>query len=526
MKHKILLIAMIFLAVTASSINAQEVADKGNDGIIENHISVEISDEAAVIIDGKKITLSEAIVKAIELNPDIYISKYEAAMADTDSLKYNAKYSPFVNAEGVISSSTYPEFLYADNGKKNDSIGASVSIAKSFETGTTVVAGVSHTSTKLNTGPVQSLNGAELEYDITSPVIFATIEQEFLKNAFGYNNKKMDKILQNATQMKKDAYIYSMSMIAFMVMTDYWSVVISQNHLDNSRMMLVETKKVRSIVADKVNIGLSEKFEINYWNSLVASAKASVTQAEQNYRKAIRKFCRDINVDNGISMQEKVILSDKLPEINSEAAIKTAFKKRVDYLNAVRSLENAELSLQMNENSSLPSLKGSVSVSSMDSNIDSAGDAYSNAAVMKYPSYKAKLSMSYPLNDTNQKADERNAGWILEQSKQKLEMTRRYVKDDVTTKIENVSAGYQLYNEAKEARKQAEMYYSSMLSNLKRGRFAASSVRDAMDGLVKTREMELQLLVMYNASLIEFEVSKNELFETYKVDINKYIPKE
>ena len=83
--------------------------------------------------------------------------------------------------------------------------------------------------------------------------------REFLKNAFGCNDRKLDQILKNATQMKREAYIYSMSMIAFKVMIDYCNVVIAQNHLDNSKIMLVETKKVRSISAEKVNLGLSEK---------------------------------------------------------------------------------------------------------------------------------------------------------------------------------------------------------------------------------------------------------------------------
>ena len=259
---------------------------------------------------------------------------------------------------------------------------------------------------------------------------------------------------------------------------------------------------------------------------MVASSKAAVSQAEQQYRNALRKFLRDINSDSPITMEEKVVLSNKLPVINSDEAIKTAFKKRADYLNAVRDFENAKLSLQINENNSLPSLKGSVSVSSMDYNTESNSEAWSNTMDMKYPSYKAKLSLTYPLDDTSQKADERNSKWIIEQSKQNLDKTKRYVRDDIATKIENINTGYQLYTEGKEARKQAELYYNSMLTNMRRGRFAASSVRDALDGVIKTREMELKLLVAYNASLIDFEVAKNELFETYKIDVNKYIPKE
>jgi len=519
MKKKFLLIAAFMFILTGTSITAQETVNNGEADITEKKIGIEISDEAAIVMDGRRITLSEAIKSAIELNPDIYIARYDAAMADTAQKKFDARYSTVFNAEGGYSSVTYPETLYSRYWKKNDSFTTSASLAKSFSTGTTVAAGVGRTYSELDTG-------LGPKYDIYNPVVFATIEQELLKNAFGYSDRKQEKILKNAAQAQRDAYIYSMSMIALEVLTDYWNVVIAQNQLDNSRVMLAETKKVRSIVAEKVNIGLSEKFEMNYWNSLVAAAKGSVTQAEQHYRKTLRKLYRDINMDKTITMQEKVVLSDKLPVINPDEAIKVAFEKRADYLNAVRSLENAELSLKINENSSLPSIKGSMSISSMDYNAESEDDAYSNTTKMKYPSYEAKISITYPLDDTGQKADERNSGWMVEQSRQRLEKTRRYVRDDVTTKIENIKSGYKLYAEAKESRKQAELYYNSMLINMRRGRFAASSVRDALDALVNGREMELRQLVVYNSSLIEFEVSKNQLFETYNIDINKYIPKE
>ncbi len=518
MKNKILLF-LVFIVI-GTSMRAQEKTETETEieAIPEKKIEVEISDEAAIIFDDKRITLSIAIQKAIEVNQDIDITRYNVAMADTGYMKFNTKFSPVLNAGGGVSSVKNPELLYASEGKKNDTLGASASLSKFFSSGTTVSAGLAHKYSKYDTGLGQKL-------DITNPEIFATVEQELLKNAFGYNDRKQEKIYQNETQAQRDVYIYNISVIALGVLTDYWNVVIAQNHLDNSRVMLQETRKVRRIVAERVNLGLSEKFEINYWSSLEATSKAYVKQAEQNYRDSIRKFFRAINVDKPITLQERVVLSDKLPEINAEAAIKTAFAKRADYLNAVRSLDNAKMSLQINENNSLPSLKGTVSVSSMDYNSDSSGKAYANTTGMKYPTYEAKLGMSYPLDDTGQMADERNAGWIVEQSKQMLEMTRRVVKDDVITSIENINTGYELYIEAKEARRQAEMYYSNMLTTMKRGRVSATSVRDALDSLVNSREMELQTLVSYNVSLIAFEVSKNELLETYKIDLEKYIPK-
>lgn len=518
MKTKLYLTTIMVFVLTAGQVYAQDSEVAGIAEITEKKISVTIADEAAIVIDGKKYTLPEAIASAIERNPEIYISRFNAAMSDSDRLRFDAKYSPLFIAEGGVSSVTNPELFYTQRGKKNDSLDLSASLVKYFSTGTTFSAGISHTHSKFDTG-------FGTVYDnINSPVIFASIEQELLKNAFGYNDRKTEKILDNTTRAQRDAYIYSMSMIALGVIADYWNVVIAQNKLDNARVMLAETKKVRGIVSGKVNIGLSEKFEINYWNSLVASSGANLSQAEQQYRNSMRKLLRNVNIDSMPATQENVILTDRLPAINTEEAIKIAFEKRADYLNAVRALENAKLSLQINENSALPSLKGSISVSSMDYNTESYSEAYSNTAGLKYPSYNAKLSLTCPLDDTNQKTEQRNAGWRIEQMKQQLEKTRRDVRDDVTTKAENISTTHKLYTEAKEARRQAEMYYVSMLTNMKRGRFAASSVRDALDGVIKTREMELQILVAYNASLLEFEIAKNQLFESYGIEVNKFIP--
>lgn len=525
MEKRLSLFTISIILAAAVSINAQENNENnnGNNEANISNINVEIADEPAVILDGSRLTISDAIKKAIEANPDMYMSRYDAAMADTDYMKFNAQYSPFLKIEGKTSSESNPILFYNRYGKKIDNTGASVSVAKNFSTGTTVAVGVSDTYSKMDSG-----TGYKFEMNI--PVAFASIEQELLKNAFGYNNRRQERILNNVTLAKKDARIYSMSMIALVVIADYWAVVAAQNQLDNSRLMLAETKRVRKIVSGKVKIGLSEQFEINYWDSLVAFSKTKLSQSELNYRNSLRKFYSDLNSDKEITMQAKVVLSDKLPAINTDVAIKIALAKRADYLNAIRSLENSKLTLQIHENNALPSVKGSVSGSQKRYDIDSTENPantnpYSEDCKLRR-NYEAKLTLTYPLDDTNQEVEERNARWAIEQAKKNLEKTTRSVKDDVTTKIENINTRYEIYDNAKEARKQAALFYNSMLTNLSRGRFAASSVRDALDRLVTALDMELQLLIAYNASLIEFEIAKNELFEAYNIDINKYIHEE
>jgi outer membrane protein TolC len=187
-------------------------------------------------------------------------------------------------------------------------------------------------------------------------------------------------------------------------------------------------------------------------------------------------------------------------------------------------MENARLQLDIAENSALPSLTGEVTVSSSDYNTE-MGESYSNTASGENPSIEGRIKMTWPLDNRDQKISERNARWSLEQSKHEVDKYRRLVKDDVTSKIEKIKTNYNLYEKAKEARVEAETYYRSMLVSLRRGRFTAAAARDALDSLISSREQELSMLVHYNASLLDFEVAKNELFETYDIDVESYIPK-
>jgi outer membrane protein TolC len=486
-----------------------------------NPIEVELADEAAIVIGGQKVTLAQAIKIAIDQNRDILMGKYDVAMTDSDAERYKTKYSPYLNAEAGLGSYKYPEMSHSTTGESKKSVDVSASIAKMFSSGTTVSAGVQKTYDRTKWGAPYNTIMPEKTYN---PVIFATVQQELLKNGFGYTDRKEQQLLENAALMQRDAIIYNLSLVVVGVIVDYWDVIVNKNQMDNARLMLRETRKVRNIISGNVRLGLAERFELNLWNSLVASSEAMVANSEQDYRDSLRNFLRLVNLDENITMQEKAILSAVVPEINEEEALKTAYEKRVDYKNALRAMENSRLELDIAENNALPSLTGEITVSSMDYNTE-MGESYSNAASGENPSIEGRIKMTWPLDNRDQKISRRNARWSLEQSKHEVDKYRRLVKDDIASKIEKIKTNYNLYQKAKEARVEAETYYRSMLVSLRRGRFTAAAARDALDSLISSREQELSMLVHYNASLLDFEVAKNELFETYDIDVESYIPK-
>jgi len=77
-----------------------------------------------------------------------------------------------------------------------------------------------------------------------------------------------------------------------------------------------------------------------------------------------------------------------------------------------------------------------------------------------------------------------------------------------------------------EARRQSELFYQGMMRDLGLGRLNSAVVKNALDAMVQSREMELQALVGYNISLLQYDVARNVLFEKYGIDVEKYIPKD
>lgn len=513
----IIFLAAISIIPAANGQNSDKAKENSN-GI--RPVQIEVADEAAIVIGGIRITIADAIKTAIEKNHDILSGKYDVAMTDSNYRKYQTKYSVFLNAEAGINRTKYPDLLASspDYPETSTTYDFSAAIMKMFSTGTTLTAGVKNNISDSD----DALYGNSRTYN---PVLFASIEQELLQNSFGYNERREEQILKDSAEMQKRAIIYQLSLVVVNVIVEYWNVIVNKTQLDNAQLMLQETRKVRRIVSDNVRLGLAEQFELNLWNSLVASAEAELAQAEQRYNDSLRAFLRTVDMKGEISVEGRAILSNRLPEINTEEAIKIAYAKRADYLNAVKRLEIAEMQLDLYENNALPSIKGSLTISTMDVNSE-ADTAYGNTTAMKYPTYEARVKMTYPLDNQEQEVNERNARWQMEQARQDIKKYERIVSDDVTSKIENINTTYKLYIKAKEAREQAEIYYSRMSANLRRGRFTASMVREALDALIMSREGELKALVYFNVSLLQFEVAKNQLFETYKIDVEKYIPKD
>jgi len=532
----LIIIVLTVFFFDAYALKAQE--KEGRNGNNMKPATVELADEPAVVIGGVRITLAQAIRQAIQQNYDILAGSYDVAMSDTYYEQFQKKYSIFLNAEGGYKYQKNIDAQVFAYGEKYQSLDTSVSLAKMFDTGTTVAAGVSHTymdKTPQSYDPslltptqleVLSLFGGMMgpnQYNM--PVLFVGVQQELLKNGFGYNERRQAKILKNVGKMQKDQIVSMLSMVVVGVIADYWTVVLNKTQLDNAELQLQETKKVRNIVVRNVNLGLADGFNVNYYNLLVAGAEASVISARQKYQDALRTFLTTVNLGEDVNVAGSAVFGNVMPGLDEESALKTAYEKRADFRNALLAVENARLELEMLSRDAMPSLTAELNMSTMSQN-ENFGGAYGDAASFKYPSIEARVKMTYPLDDREQVINERNARFKMKQAQINLDKTRRTVRDDIKSKMEAVNTAHELYKKASEAHVQAEAFYYKMLQSLQRGRLSSADVKNGLDAMVSSRQQELTALVYFNVSMLQFEVAKNELFERYEINVDDYIPKD
>lgn len=516
------LICVLCAAVCAAS--AQEADKKTAPINTDKKIRIELADEPALVLGSMRITLGQAMEWAVKQNFDMLAVSYDVAMVDTQYSQFLKKFAPVLSADIGGSYASFTPGNRTFYGENALSASGGASIYKNFSSGTTLVAGLNHEYADREMG--QSMFGSMSgPANAHKPSVFVSVHQELLKNAFGYSDRKLEEILKNSATMKKEAIIFQLSMVIVQVVGEYWNTVFSKVSLENAELQVRETRKVRDITARNAAYGLADDYTLRMYNSMLAGAEAKVAVSRQKYREALRSFLTTINVDEKMEVTGTAVFSNKYPTVNVEEALKTAYEKRADYRIAVMSLDMAKMGLQVAKNNSLPSLKAEVNAA-LNSEHKTADGAYMQIGKFLFPAVEGRLKLQYPLCDQDLYTQERNARFKVKQAEIQLQKYKRTVKDDIMNTTDNIETSYRLYQKGVEARKQSELFYQGMMRDLGLGRLSSAVVKNALDAMVQSREMELQALVGYNVALLRYDVARNVLFEKYGIDVDKYIPKD
>ena len=472
-------------------------------------------------IDAASLSIEKAIDLVLRNNLTLKSARYDVIMSDTNALKFDKKFATTLNLEGGYAYQHIPKSSttrFSGTRQEQSDIGASIS--KLFSSGTTLTAGVKEVFFDTNDQGFSGFTTPDPAYH--KPALFVSIQQELLRNAFGWSDRKQKEILNNATTMQRLAIVNILSSLVVGALVDYWNVTVQRSAMENARLELESDRTVRNIIARNVQYGLAEGYTLNQFNMLVAAAETKLENATQRHRDAVRKLLRTLNMPPETQIKGVTELTDTLSVSDADEGVRAAYAKRVDYRNAQMQLENARLDLRIQRNFAMPSVTLGASLSTLGQD-ESFPPAFREASSYMYPSYQVRLKLSYPLDDTELKANVRNAEFRLKQAEIGLESLKLEVRDDVLTRYDGVKLQHSILMKARTARSESELYYQKALARFRQGRVGALEIKTALDAMVQTRQAALEALVYYNVALLQYDLAKNEIFERYNVDVEKYI---
>lgn len=477
----------------------------------------------------RALTMEETIKLVLQNNNTVRLQQLEILTADTDLKKEEGKYSPKIdfkvqNYEKI--DKTTPSSILSGTRITQNSYTAGFEWL--FQTGTFFRLEGSDSRFDSNAGEgVTAMSNSLLSRLAQPPMhtgsVSVTLQQELLKNAFGYSQRRLNEIAKHKSLLKREQLEYQLTGLVVQTMINYWALSIAEQEVTTAQLLLRNTNNIRNITAQKLNLGLAEGFELNQWNALVSTAEIQQQAAELNRDTMRRDLLRALNLDPTLELTGATNLINEMPnDIDIKSDTKYALNNRPDLKSVEKQMEIAKLSTELTENNLLPTMRigGKYASRDLGRHGETAFNAVPNGT---YPETALEFYMQYPLWDEGAKVDARNSKIALKQlTIQKDEMTRQ-VQDEIQQGYDQIKVSFDALKKAQQALNQTEAFYYGLISGYQRGRFTAVAVKNALDALVQARQAQARASIQYNIALVRYDMIRNKVFDKYNININDVI---
>lgn len=355
-----------------------------------------------------------------------------------------------------------------------------------------------------------------------------TLSQEILKYSFGKTQKEKEAILRQNTVIKREELIYILSQLVVQTLIQYWSLNIYDSNVKTLQDLESNTRNIRDLTTRKRNLGLSEGFEVNLWNSILSQTAGNLEKAKVSRKEAERNLIRILNADPSSKIEGVTDLQENVPtDFNVEKDYIYALEHRTDLKNLRKQREIAELNLKIKEAEDMPSLKLSGGYSTRGQNIVSPQqnimDTNRGVASFKYPEAYAAFQFSYPLWDKGIKADIRNAKLDVENLEKKEAELKLSIKEELENRYATILAGKDILEGSQKRREEANRFYRGLSERFRQGRFTAVAVKTALDNVIQSELQVTQAKIQLNVDILRYELAKNHIFEKFGVNVNDII---
>jgi outer membrane protein len=507
-------IAVISVTMLAASVSAFGQGVSGG-GTGQGQTQAQAQGGAAPVV--KKLSVDEAVQMALEQNLSLQVERVNPQMREMDIATARGAWVPNLQSQFTGGNATNPNYSrYGASGStvQTDSLQWGFGAGQALKTGGRY--DVSWGGSRQKSSDL---------FQLTNPIRGSTLSGAFTQPFM--RNFKIDSARQQLLITKKNREMSDIQLRQTVLETvrnvknAYWTLAYQRANLEvqvESLNLALESLKNNQA---RVRIGTMAPIDIIQAEAEVASREESVIRAQAAVDQAEDRF-RTVVMDPSTPgfWNTKFDLSDKASfqavSVDLDAAVRRALEARTDLAQQRKGLEESDINLRYMKNQTMPDVNlvarysmtatGGTTFAQDGSASDIGwGSVIQSLFRRDLPTWSVALNFSYPIGNSTAEANLARARLQYGQAQTQLRVSELGVTTQVRDAARQVQTNQKRVESTRKSRELQERKLEAEQKKFAAGMQTTYFVLQAQRDLVQARNAELQAVLDYTNSLIDFE---------------------
>lgn len=468
----------------------------------------------AVNAETIRLSLADAIARAVEKNLDLQVERYNPAQQEAEYQKSRGIYNPVLTFVANYNDSSSYSASLVDNRYWTRTTQLNTGLTQLFASGATATLGFNNTYQSSDQG---GMGIGMSNYWQSS--LGVNVSQPLLKN-FG---REATELTIDGARLTKEASLERLqgkliSTVA-VVRNEYFKLYSLREELEVRKVSLELARRVLQETQARVKAGVMPAMEILNAEFGMASREKELIDAERAVRDQIDVVVQLLQIQPGTTLETVEVPSKGRYEVVEQVEIMRALAHRPELKELKRGLELLELQTRVAGNRTRPDLLLSASAASagLGNTYPQDMDRLSSA---KYPTWGVGLAFSYPLGNRAAENEYRKNRLKVEQKGLEIRNQEELIANEVRSAVRAVEANFKQLDVADRGRAFAEERLRAWARKAEVGLATTKDVLDVENDLAAAKNNQIKAQVAYvNAITLLWKVT-GQILEKEQIRLN------
>lgn len=461
-----------------------------------------------------RLSLADAIARAVEKNLDLQVERYNPAQQEAEYQKSRGIYNPVLTFLTTYNDSSSYSATLADNRYWTRTTQLNAGVTQLFASGATATLGFNNTYQSSDQG---SMGIGMSNYWQSS--LGVNVSQPLLKN-FG---REATELTIDGARLTKEASLEKLqgkliSTVAT-VRNEYYKLYSLREELEVRKVSLELARRVLQETQARVKAGVMPAMETLNAEFGMASREKELIDAERVLRDQIDVVVQLLQLQPGTTLETVEVPSRGRYEVAEQAEITRALAHRPELKELKRGLELLELQTRVAGNRTRPDLLLSASASSAGLGTTYPQDI-DRLSSTKYPTWGVGLTFSYPLGNRAAENEYRKNRLKVEQKGLEIRNTEELIANEVRSAVRAVEANFKQLDVADRGRAFAEERLRAWARKAEVGLATTKDVLDVENDLAAAKNNQIKAQVSYVNAITQLWKATGQILEKEQIRLN------